>query len=186
MRKGSTSLGSVGVISTGIALLILPLFPGAAGILLTPAPGWAAGIGAPAEALQRAALERRRAWLAPVRRAEAARRPARKAGSREVLRVIHTRATWYGPGFHGRRTASGERFNRHAMTMASRHLPLGARVRVTNPRTGRSAVARVNDRGPYSHRSITADLSQGLARKIGLRGTGPVRIEVLSTGRKSR
>jgi rare lipoprotein A (peptidoglycan hydrolase) len=101
---------------------------------------------------------------------------------RRASRVIHTKATWYGPGFHGRRTASGERFNRYAMTLASRHLPLGTMVRVINPRSGRSALARVNDRGPFGKRGYTVDLSQGLAGRIGLLGNGPVRLEVL--GRK--
>ncbi len=60
------------------------------------------------------------------------------------------RAAWYGPGFHGRRTASGERFNTYALTAAHLTLPLGSRVRVTNLRNGRSVVVRVNDRGPYT------------------------------------
>jgi rare lipoprotein A len=96
-------------------------------------------------------------------------------------KIIRTRATWYGPGFHGRRTASGERFNRNAMTLASRHLPFGTRVRVVNPHTGRSAVARVNDRGPFRG-GYTADLSQGLARRIGLSSSGAVRLEILPKG----
>src|SRR3712207_3055842 len=58
-------------------------------------------------------------------------------------------ASWYGPGFHGRRTANGERFNTRAMTAAHRTLPFGSRVRVTNERTGRSVVVRINDRGPF-------------------------------------
>jgi len=92
--------------------------------------------------------------------------------------VIHTRATWYGPGFHGRRTASGERFNRNAMTLASRHLPFGTRVRVVNAKTGQSALARVNDRGPFRS-GYTADLSQGLARRIGMLNSVRVRLEIL-------
>lgn len=77
-------------------------------------------------------------------------------------------ASWYGPGFHGRRTASGERFNQYACTLASRHLPLGTRVLLINLRTGKHAIARVNDRGPYVPGRI-ADLSKGLARKLGAR-----------------
>ena len=57
-------------------------------------------------------------------------------------------ASWYGPGFHGRKTASGERFNTHAMTAAHKTLPFGTRVRVTNEKTGRAVVVRINDRGP--------------------------------------
>ena len=93
--------------------------------------------------------------------------------------MLHTGATSYGPGFHGRRTASGERFDRNAMTLASRHLPFGTVVRVVNPRTGNSAVARVNDRGPFGHRGYTVDLSQGLARQIGMFSSGRVRLEIL-------
>jgi len=100
---------------------------------------------------------------------------------RPAPRHVYTgRVTWYGGRFHGRRTASGERFNRHANTLASRHLPFGTRVRVTNLRNGRSAIARVNDRGPASRRYI-ADLSEGLAARLGIKraGVGRVRIEVL-------
>ncbi|MBI3911180.1 MAG: hypothetical protein HY320_09635, partial [Armatimonadetes bacterium] len=66
---------------------------------------------------------------------------------REARHVYIGTATWYGGRFHGCRTASGERFNRFASTLASRHLPFGTRVRVTNLRNGKSQVARVNDRG---------------------------------------
>jgi rare lipoprotein A len=97
----------------------------------------------------------------------------------EATKIINTRATWYGPGFHGRRTASGERFNQHAMTLASRHLPFGTRVRVVNTRTGKAAIGRVNDRGPFKS-GYTADLSKGLAGRIGLSGSGPVRLEILA------
>lgn len=177
MRKGSTPLGSLGVVSTGIALLILPLHAAMVRTMLTASPAWAAENGPAAEALsQRNALARRAEWLRGMR----APRPASKTA--RPVKVIRTHATWYGPGFHGRRTASGERFNRHALTLASRHLPLGTRVRVINVKTGKSAVARVNDRGPFGHRGVTADLSQALARKIGLGGSGPVRLEVLPAG----
>ena len=87
-------------------------------------------------------------------------------------------ASWYGPGFSGRRTASGERFNRNAMTLAHRGLPFGTRVRITNLKNGRVAVARVNDRGPFVRGRI-ADLSQGLARNLGIGGVGRVKIEVI-------
>jgi peptidoglycan lytic transglycosylase len=87
-------------------------------------------------------------------------------------------ATWYGPGFDGRRTASGERFNRNAMTLAHRHMPFGTRVRVTNLKNGKSVVGRVNDRGPFV-RGRHFDLSQGMARKLGIGGAGRVRVEVI-------
>ncbi len=90
-------------------------------------------------------------------------------------------ASYYGPGFHGRRTASGERFNMYAMTLACRRLPMGTRVRVTNLRTGKSAVARINDYGPNGRsRRRVADLSKGLANRIGLRdGLARIRLEVV-------
>lgn len=89
-------------------------------------------------------------------------------------------ASWYGPGFHGARTASGERFNQDAMTAAHKTLPFGTRVRVTNLHNGRSVIVRINDRGPFTPgREI--DLSRGAAAAIGLigAGVGPVRIDVL-------
>ncbi len=92
--------------------------------------------------------------------------------------VLVGRATWYGPGFHGRRTASGERFNRNAMTLASRGLPMHTMVRITNLKNGRSAIARVNDRGPYAHGAIV-DLSQALARRVGMGGMARVKVQVL-------
>jgi rare lipoprotein A len=88
-------------------------------------------------------------------------------------------ASWYGPGFQGRPTSTGERFNENALTAASRTLPLGSRVRVTNPDTGRSVTVRINDRGPYVHgRSI--DLSRHAARQIGLTRKGVAPVEVAS------
>ena len=82
-------------------------------------------------------------------------------------------ATWYGPGFHGRCTASGEPFNAQAMTAAHRTLPFGTAVRVVSLQTGRSVVVRINDRGPF-RRGAVIDLSQGSARALGLSGTGAV------------
>lgn len=90
------------------------------------------------------------------------------------------RASWYGPGFHGKRTANGERFNQNAMTAAHRTLPFGTKVKVTNLHNGRSVVVRINDRGPFS-RGRVIDLSKAAASVIGLfqSGTAPVRIQVL-------
>ncbi len=82
-------------------------------------------------------------------------------------------ASWYGPGFGGHRTASGERFNTGAFTAAHRSLPFGTRVRVTCGRTGRSVVVRINDRGPYALGRII-DLSYASARAIGMTGTDRV------------
>lgn len=84
-------------------------------------------------------------------------------------------ASWYGPGFHGRRTASGERFNQHALTAAHPKLPFGTRIRVVNERTGRSVVVRINDRGPFAHGRII-DLSRGSAQALGMLSTGRVKL----------
>lgn len=88
--------------------------------------------------------------------------------------------SWYGAAFHDRPTASGEKFDSNAMTMAHPSLPFGTQVRVTNLRNGRSVVVRVNDRGPFVGKRI-ADLSQAAASEIGMmrRGLARVRLEVL-------
>ncbi len=88
------------------------------------------------------------------------------------------KASWYGPGFHGRRTASGERFNQNVMTAAHPRLPFGTRVRVTNHRSGRSVVVRINDRGPFIRGRII-DLSRASAHSIGLAGLSSVTLTVL-------
>lgn len=82
-------------------------------------------------------------------------------------------ATWYGPGFHGRKTASGERFNTQAMTAAHRTLPFGSKVRVVNEKTGRSVVVRINDRGPFTRGKII-DLARAPAQALGITGVGQV------------
>ncbi|KGF71832.1 hypothetical protein DO97_14875 [Neosynechococcus sphagnicola sy1] len=89
-------------------------------------------------------------------------------------------ASWYGPGFHGSPSASGEPFNQYDLTAAHRSLPFGTRVRVFNVDNGRSVVVRINDRGPFSHGRII-DLSTAAAQTIGLvsSGVAPVRLEVL-------
>lgn len=89
-------------------------------------------------------------------------------------------ASWYGPGFHGRQTANGERFDQDAMTMAHRSMKFGTCVRVTRVDTGASVLVRVNDRGPYVPPRI-ADLSRGAAAELGMlqRGVADVRLEPL-------
>ncbi|TBH21080.1 septal ring lytic transglycosylase RlpA family protein [Thermus thermamylovorans] len=87
-------------------------------------------------------------------------------------------AVWYGPGFHGRRTASGERYDMHALTAAHPTLPFGTRVRVTNLKNGKSVVVRINDRGPFGGRYII-DLSYAAAKAIGALSATRVRLEVL-------
>jgi rare lipoprotein A len=84
-------------------------------------------------------------------------------------------ASWYGPGFHGRRTASGERFNQHALTAAHKTLPLGSKVKVTNLKTKKTVIVTINDRGPYARGRII-DLSKGSAQALGIKGTERVSI----------
>ena len=84
-------------------------------------------------------------------------------------------ASWYGSG---RRTANGERFNPYGMTAAHRSLPFGTRVEVTDKRTGRSVVVRINDRGPFVE-SRVIDLSRGSARALGMGGTTKVSLRVV-------
>ncbi|NES82670.1 MAG: septal ring lytic transglycosylase RlpA family protein [Moorea sp. SIO2B7] len=99
---------------------------------------------------------------------------------KRVTQEIRGIASWYGPGFHGRRSASGERFNQYDLTAAHRNLPFGTRVRVTNLNNGRSVTVRITDRGPYSRRRII-DLSTAAAREIQMvrSGVAPVKLEVL-------
>ncbi len=88
-------------------------------------------------------------------------------------------ASWYGSKFHGRPTASGERYDMYAMTAAHRTLPLPSYVRVTNLENGRSVVVRVNDRGPF-HGNRIIDLSYAAASKIGMLGKGTALVEVVA------
>ena len=87
-------------------------------------------------------------------------------------------ASWYGPKFHGKKTASGERFNMYAMTAAHKTLPLSSYAKVTNLKNHRSVIVRINDRGPY-HGKRAIDLSYAAAKEIGIQGTGAVQITPL-------
>src|SRR5881397_510403 len=90
-------------------------------------------------------------------------------------------ASWYGAELQGKRTASGERFAADALTAAHPSLPLGIRVRVTNLANGRSAVVRINDRGPFvGGRAL--DVSRGAARALGILGTGTARVRIETLG----
>jgi rare lipoprotein A len=95
-------------------------------------------------------------------------------------------ASWYGPGFDGNYSASGEVFNQNALTAAHRTLPFGTQVRVTNMDNGLSVVVRINDRGPF-HGDRVIDLSTAAAEAIGLvqSGVAPVNVEVLGTTQAS-
>lgn len=86
-------------------------------------------------------------------------------------------ASWYGPNFHGKRTSSGETYNMYEMTAAHPTLPLPSYVRVTNLENGKSAVLRVNDRGPFKKNRVI-DLSYAAARKLGVWANGTASVEV--------
>jgi len=87
-------------------------------------------------------------------------------------------ASWYGPGFHGKKTASGKRFNQHALTAAHRHWPLGTRARVTNLKNGKAVTVTINDRGPYRGGRVI-DLSRAAAQRLAMDGTARVRVEAM-------
>jgi rare lipoprotein A len=118
----------------------------------------------------------------PLARVEGLPVPAAPDGRLGIVTsTLSGMASWYGPGFHGRRSASGEVFNQNALTAAHRTLPFGTQVRVTNLSTGQSVVVRINDRGPFGHGRVI-DLSAAAASQIGLRasGVGRVQLEVLA------
>ncbi len=101
--------------------------------------------------------------------------------SSRVIGVMSGMASWYGPGFDGNYSASGEVFNANDLTAAHPSLPFGTIVRVVNMDNNQSVVVRINDRGPYAHGRVI-DISTAAANVIGLisSGVAPVRLEVLS------
>ncbi len=87
------------------------------------------------------------------------------------------KASWYGGKFHGRRTASGERFNKYEFTAAHRKLPFGTIIRVTNLRNGKDVYVRINDRGPFVHGRIL-DLSLASAEALHFNRIGVIRVKI--------
>ena len=84
-------------------------------------------------------------------------------------------ASYYGKGFDGKKTASGEIFDRNAMTCAHRSLPFGTKLKVVRVKTGASVVVRVNDRGPYAKRRVL-DLSAAAGKVLGLDKAGHAQV----------
>lgn len=84
-------------------------------------------------------------------------------------------ASWYGKRFHGRKTANGERYNMHALTVAHKKLPFGTLLEVTNLSNNKTVIVRVNDRGPYVGRRII-DLSYGAAKEIDMVNDGTTKV----------
>ena len=107
---------------------------------------------------------------------------AQQANSRESSKkkVIRGQASWYGPGFHGKKTASGEIFDQGRLTAAHKTLPLGTKAKVTNLENGNSVEVEINDRGPYVGERVI-DLSRAAANALGFVESGLtlVRIEPL-------
>jgi rare lipoprotein A len=94
-------------------------------------------------------------------------------------------ASWYGPGFHGNKTANGERYDMHQLTAAHRTLPLGSVAVVRSMSTGRQVTVRINDRGPFAKGRVL-DLSLAGARALGMVGNGTDRIELRVVGFQGR
>ncbi len=86
-------------------------------------------------------------------------------------------ASWYGGRFHGRKTASGERYNQNKMTAAHKTLPFGTRVRVKNLNNGKSVSVVINDRGPFTKGRII-DVSRAAARKLDMINSGTARVQI--------
>lgn len=95
--------------------------------------------------------------------------------------------SWYGPGFHAKRTANGEIYDMHGVTAAHKTLPLGTHVKVTNLKNQRSIIVRVNDRGPFVAGRII-DLSLGAAEQLGMARTGvvPVHVEAVQVAQEEQ
>jgi rare lipoprotein A (peptidoglycan hydrolase) len=100
----------------------------------------------------------------------------------QIQLVQSGRASWYGPGFHGKVTASGKTFDEAALTAAHKSLPLGSKARVTNVINGNCVEVKINDRGPFTEGRII-DLSRAAARALGILETGItiVRVELVAS-----
>jgi rare lipoprotein A len=121
----------------------------------------------------------------PLTKVEGAPRQETRVSLGPVQLTVSGYASWYGPGFNGNTSASGEVFDENALTAAHPDLPFGTQVRVTNMDNGLSVVVRINDRGPYAGDRLI-DLSTGAAEVIGLTtsGVAPVKLDVLgATGK---
>jgi rare lipoprotein A len=118
----------------------------------------------------------------PVKNKWGQGKAARSANSRGTpsKKVIRGQASWYGPGFHGKKTASGEIFDQGRLTAAHKTLPLGTKAKVTNLENGNSVEVEINDRGPYVGNRVI-DLSRAAANALGFVESGLtlVRIEPL-------
>ena len=110
---------------------------------------------------------------------------ARPSEPIKPLRVWEGNASWYGSRFHGRKTASGELYNMNATTAAHLSLPFGSLVRLVYPKTGKSQIVRINDRGPFIE-DRELDVSASTAARLGMvdRGVARLRIELLEVPKR--
>lgn len=101
----------------------------------------------------------------------------------KLSKILRGKASWYGPRFHGRKTASGDVFDQRKLTAAHKTLPLGSKAIVTNLENGNSVEVEINDRGPYTHGRII-DVSYAAAKQLGFAksGTAPVQVEPVQEG----
>lgn len=146
-------------------------------------------IGAEARLMPDPPTERSEMHVALKSRGAAGRGPAARSHDAttavsSVAGAFEGTASWYGPGFHGRKTASGDIFDQNAMTAAHRTLPFGTRLRVTDLVSGSSVEVIINDRGPFVDGRVL-DLSRGAATKLGMldRGLSRVKAEIVARAR---
>lgn len=127
-------------------------------------------------------------FVAPMQTAQASEhRSVHKASKHSLAthKVSHqsdrqqSTVSWYGPEFHGKKTASGQTFDMYAMTAAHKTLPLLSYAKVTNLKNHRSVIVRINDRGSF-HGKRNMDLSYAAAKELGIRGIGSVEVTPLS------
>jgi rare lipoprotein A len=170
MSRSVSTLLSTALVSFAAALATTVTLAQTAAPAAAPTP--AAPVAAPAPAP---------AVAAPVAAPKADAKPAAPAGDHAMAGKV----AYYGAKFNGRKTASGERFNAGAMTMAHKSLPFGTMVRVTNVKTKKSAVVRVNDRGPSTPDRI-GDLTRAAAVKVGAIKAGFAEVTLTKTGKSGK
>ncbi|MGZ5006910.1 MAG: septal ring lytic transglycosylase RlpA family protein [Methylobacter sp.] len=130
-------------------------------------------------------------FVNPIQSAEASEhRPVHKASKHSTHKAKHqsdnhpSMVSWYGSEFHGKKTASGQKYDMYAMTAAHKTLPLLSYAKVTNLKNHRSVVVRINDRGSF-HGKRDMDLSYAAAKELGIHGLGSVEIKPLSSNEAS-
>jgi len=129
-------------------------------------------------------------FVNPIQSAEASEHHSIHKASKHAVATAHktkhhsdnhqSTVSWYGPEFHGKKTASGQKYDMYAMTAAHNTLPLLSYAKVTNLKNHRSIVVRINDRGSF-HGKRKMDLSYAAAKKLGIQGLGSVEITPLSS-----